>query len=64
MDEPADLEFVRRVYEKLYPQNPGFGMTEVLDLLSTNPEIGLINTGINRNEGLQKSLERDPQLKR
>lgn len=64
VDEPADLEFVRRVYETLYPQNPGFGMTEVLDLLSTNPEIGLINTGINRNEGLQKSLERDPQLKR
>lgn len=61
VDEPADLEFVRRVYETLYPKNPGFGITEVLGLLSTNPEIGCINTGINRNEGLQKSLERDPQ---
>lgn len=61
VDEPADLEFVRRVYESLYPTNPTFGMTDVLGLLESEPGMGLINAGINRNEGLKKSLERDPQ---
>lgn len=64
VDEPADLEFVRRVYETLHPQNPGFGMAEILDLLSANPEIGAMNAGINRNEGLQKSVERDSNQER
>jgi len=58
VDEPQDLEFVRRVYEYLGPDN-SFGMTEILALLQKYPELKDINTGINRNEGYQKALTED-----
>jgi spore coat polysaccharide biosynthesis protein SpsF len=61
VDEPADFNFVERVYEALYPLNPGFATADVLALLASHPELAGINTGITRNEGLQRSLERDPQ---
>ena len=61
VDEPADFDFVKRVYEALYPLNPGFATADVLALLASHPELAGINTGITRNEGLQRSLERDPQ---
>lgn len=32
VDEPADFEFVRRVYERLYPRNPAFTFLDVLEL--------------------------------
>lgn len=59
VDEPADFDFVSRVYENLYPNKPEFGMQDVLDLLETHPEIAATNSGALRNEGLQRSLERD-----
>lgn len=59
VDEPRDLEFVRRVYEALYPANPAFAMRDVLRYLEEHPEVGGINVGIERNEGLERSLARD-----
>ena len=56
LDEPADLKFIAAVYERLYPVNPRFGMRDVLMLLKEHPELSNINTGIARNEGLEKSL--------
>lgn len=57
VDEPQDLELVRAVYSHfgLLP----FGMLEVLDFLSKNPELGKLNASIGRNEGYQKSLHED-----
>lgn len=59
VDEPMDFEFVSRVYENLYPRNPLFGMQDVLDFIHAHPEIAALNSAVARNEGLQRSLERD-----
>lgn len=61
VDEPRDFEFVSRIYGELYPRNPAFGWREVLSLLSAQPQLRSINTGIQRNEGYQKSLKQDSQ---
>ncbi len=60
VDEPQDFEFVRRVYEALYPHNPAFTTADILALVSARPELLEINRGIVRNEGLQRSLAADP----
>ncbi len=39
LDYPEDLRFVQRVYEELYPANPGFGMRDVLRLEDRIPEL-------------------------
>ena len=59
VDAPRDFEFVYRVYQELYPVNPQFGTDDILDLLQRKPEIGQINSDIERNEGLKKSLAID-----
>jgi spore coat polysaccharide biosynthesis protein SpsF len=62
VDAAADLEFVRRIYERLYPSNPVFGMREILALLEAEPKLRQINLGFVRNEGYLKSLQKDPEL--
>lgn len=57
VDEPQDYEFVRQVYEALYPADPAFDTSDILALLSRRPELRRINMGIQRNEGLAKSGE-------
>lgn len=59
LDEPADLEFIRRVYAEVGPTGIDFGMRAVLELLRRKPELTNINAHIGRNEGLKKSLEQD-----
>jgi spore coat polysaccharide biosynthesis protein SpsF (cytidylyltransferase family) len=58
VDEPQDLEFVRRVYSCM-GSVPDFGMQEVLDLLHSHPELKDVNAGFERNEGYQESLRED-----
>jgi spore coat polysaccharide biosynthesis protein SpsF len=43
LDYPEDYEFIRRVYEELYPSKPVFGIDDVLDLLEAKPEIAAVN---------------------
>lgn len=62
VDNPEDLEFVRRVYEALYPSKPDFETDDILDLLARHPELGKINAHIGRNEGLKKSLLADKKF--
>jgi spore coat polysaccharide biosynthesis protein SpsF len=45
VDEPADLEFVRRVYAELYPRDPAFGWRDVLALVRRRPELADIHRG-------------------
>jgi spore coat polysaccharide biosynthesis protein SpsF (cytidylyltransferase family) len=59
VDEPEDFEFVRRVYEHLYPVDPDFSTDDVLSLLQRNPEIRHVNSRFQRNEGSKKSLIAD-----
>jgi spore coat polysaccharide biosynthesis protein SpsF len=58
VDEPQDLEFVRRIYAHLDLKSH-FGMKEVLALVREHPELTKINTEFERNEGYQKSLRED-----
>jgi spore coat polysaccharide biosynthesis protein SpsF len=58
VDEPRDFEFVSRVYEALYPSNSAFTTDDILALLRQRPELLEINQGIERNEGLRRSIEK------
>ena len=59
VDEPEDLELVRKIYEKLYPSNPEFGTEDIVALLERNTKLVETNQRFKRNEGLQPSLEED-----
>jgi spore coat polysaccharide biosynthesis protein SpsF len=39
LDRSADYEFIRAVFERLYPDNPQFGMSDVLQLVARAPDI-------------------------
>lgn len=43
LDYPEDYEFIKRVYEELYPQNPTFSLDDILHLLEQKPDIANIN---------------------
>ena len=64
VDEPADFEVVRAIYEALYPANPNFTSADILAYLDRNPSLAAANSGIARNEGLAKSLAKDTALSR
>ena len=40
-----------------------FGYQDVLDLLDEKPELMSINAGIERNEGLNKSIKEDYEVR-
>jgi len=60
VDEPQDLEFVRRVYT--YLGGKRFGMADVLSILREHPDVLEVNRGFTRNEGYQKSLREDSRV--
>lgn len=62
VDEPQDFDFIRQVYGELYEQNNDFSMQDILQLLKRRPALLTINQGIQRNEGLLKSLREDKDL--
>ena len=43
IDYKEDYDFIKRVYEELYPNNPRFGLNDILSLLKYKPEIKKIN---------------------
>jgi spore coat polysaccharide biosynthesis protein SpsF len=43
IDFPEDYEFIRKVYEELYPTDKAFGLSDILNLLKRKPEIAEIN---------------------
>lgn len=62
VDEPEDFEFVKKVYEHLYPSNPEFNTKDVLTLLEKMPTLMKINAHFIRNEGMKKSLCCDKKI--
>ena len=64
VDEPQDFELIRQIYEELYAENNDFSMQDILQLLERKPEMLAINRGIQRNEGLLKSLREDKELEK
>ena len=55
VDHPADLQFVRGVYD-VFSRNGDFGYREVLDLLKERPELATLQVETITNEGYYKSL--------
>jgi len=47
LDYLEDFEFIRRVFEDLYPINKDFSMLDLLDFLENNPDIKSINSHLN-----------------
>jgi len=43
LDEEDDLTLIRKIYRRLYPKNPHFGLKDVLELLEQNPRLVEIN---------------------
>jgi spore coat polysaccharide biosynthesis protein SpsF len=39
LDTPADYEFIRSVFERLYPSQPDFRLADILALLTRHPEL-------------------------
>ena len=64
LDNPEDFEFIKKVYSKLYKQNELFGMSEILNLLQSNPELEKINSDIIRNLGYIKSVNNDKEIQK
>lgn len=58
VDEPEDLELARRIYENFDAESV-FAMQDIVALLQRNPALRGINSGFERNEGYQKSLQED-----
>lgn len=56
VDEPADFEFVTRIYEALYPGNPAFTSADILTFLAGHPDVVALNATIERNEGYTQAL--------
>jgi spore coat polysaccharide biosynthesis protein SpsF len=46
VDEPADYELVRRVFEQLYPTRPGFGARDVIALLRDRSDWVNLNSAV------------------
>ena len=59
LDEPEDEAFIKEVFDKLYDEDPWFGMDKILELENRYPELRKINKGIVRNEGYFMSLQND-----
>ena len=43
IDYEEDYQFIRAVYEELYPRAPFFGLEDILELLARRPDIAAIN---------------------
>lgn len=43
IDYKEDYEFIKKVYNQLYPKNKRFGLNDILNLLEAKPEIKKIN---------------------
>ncbi len=46
IDYPADYDFVKAVYDALYPANPAFGLADILALLRREPGIFGLNNAL------------------
>lgn len=60
VDKPADLQFMRRVYDHFKDQ-PLVSHHEVISWLEDHPQVREINSGILRNEGYFKSVKTENQ---
>ena len=62
VDYIEDFIFVTSIYEKLYEENKGFDLSEIMKVIEDNPELKFVNKGLKRNIEYHKALNnlRDP----
>jgi spore coat polysaccharide biosynthesis protein SpsF (cytidylyltransferase family) len=61
VDGPEDFEFVRLVYERLYPTKPDFTTEDILSLVEREPALQAMSAQFTRNEGSRTSLQADAE---
>lgn len=59
VDEPNDFKLVSAIFEGLVDFKDEFGMADILNFLDNEPNLNDLNSDIQRNEGLLKSLDKD-----
>ena len=62
VDEQSDFELIKAVLETLYPKKPEFTYLDIISLMTKNPDLLFINSSIQRDEGLAKSLKEDGRV--
>jgi spore coat polysaccharide biosynthesis protein SpsF len=50
VDTPEDFVLIKEIMERLYPVNRYFGLSDVIELLESNPELPEINAAIRQKE--------------
>jgi spore coat polysaccharide biosynthesis protein SpsF len=53
VDEPADYELIRRIFEALHPDNPAFTAADVLALLRARPDWPALNGGVRQKQAAE-----------
>ena len=48
VDTETDFEVVSAIYEHFYPENPGFGLAQVIDFMNANPGLASRNSQVER----------------
>ncbi len=64
VDNAADFDVVKTIYEALYREGTIFYMEEILQFLEKNPSLKKLNTEEIRDAGYLKSLREDEQRKK
>ena len=62
VDNIEDFEFIKQIYQELYPKDSKFCTSTILRLLDKKPYIKNINYHIERNEGAKKSFDKDKEF--
>lgn len=57
IDFEEDYQFIKKVYEELYPHNANFGLKDILKLLNDKPEIAELNKKYLGKYWYEKHLE-------
>lgn len=48
VDVAEDFELVTRIIEGIYPHNPHFAYSDILDFVTANPELNLLNAAVDQ----------------
>jgi spore coat polysaccharide biosynthesis protein SpsF (cytidylyltransferase family) len=59
VDRQEDFELIKNILENLYVKNINFSYLDIISYMTRNPHLLYINSDINRDEGLIKSLKED-----
>ena len=64
VDDKVDLEVIREIVSELEPNNPNFGVRDVVEYLKRKPNLANLNINTVRNEGFLKSQKEDLNQRR